>query len=156
MSTAKAAFGAGFVWVMEAAFAAIPGVTAIAVGYEGGALDRPTYKDVCTDKTGHTEVVNSTSTPKKSPTKSTRRLLLAPRTRHAQPPGTGLGRAVPLRHLLPLAGQERRRAPKRTIDRPRPLETQTRRHQVERAQTLWRAEDYRQRISKGGQADCHI
>ena len=42
---------------MEAAFAATPGVTATAVGYEGGALDRPTYKDVCTDETGHAEVV---------------------------------------------------------------------------------------------------
>src|SRR5215475_14508074 len=57
MSIEKATFGAGCFWGVEAAFAAIPGITATAVGYEGGSLDRPSYKDVCTDQTGHAEVV---------------------------------------------------------------------------------------------------
>ena len=53
----KATFGAGCFWGVEAAFAAIPGVTATAAGYEGGSLQSPTYKDVCTDQTAHAEVV---------------------------------------------------------------------------------------------------
>ena len=57
MSIEKATFGAGCFWGVEAAFAAIPGVTATAVGYEGGSLERPSYQDVCTDQTGHAEVV---------------------------------------------------------------------------------------------------
>src|SRR3569833_395350 len=57
MSIEKATFGAGCFWGVAAAFAAIPGVTSTAVGYAGGSLDRPTYKDGCTDQTGHAEVV---------------------------------------------------------------------------------------------------
>jgi peptide-methionine (S)-S-oxide reductase len=53
----KAMFGAGCFWGVEATFRALPGVIATAVGYSGGDLHNPSYQQVCSDTTGHAEVV---------------------------------------------------------------------------------------------------
>ncbi|MBV8073376.1 MAG: peptide-methionine (S)-S-oxide reductase MsrA [Acidobacteriaceae bacterium] len=63
--TEKATFGAGCFWGVEAAFRDIEGVVDAAAGYEGGHTQNPTYKDVCTDRTGHAEVVQIEYDPTK-------------------------------------------------------------------------------------------
>jgi peptide-methionine (S)-S-oxide reductase len=55
--TEKAIFGAGCFWGVEAAFRAVKGVKDVISGYSGGHFKNPTYRDVCSDTTGHAEVV---------------------------------------------------------------------------------------------------
>ncbi len=57
MTTEKATFGAGGFWGVEETFRNLSGVTSTAVGYAGGNKDNPSYEDVCSDETGHAEVV---------------------------------------------------------------------------------------------------
>jgi peptide-methionine (S)-S-oxide reductase len=65
MTTEIATFGAGCFWGVEAAFSRVPGVTEAVSGYSGGRTENPSYKDVCTDETGHAEVVQVTYDPAK-------------------------------------------------------------------------------------------
>ena len=60
-----ATFGAGCFWGVEAAFRELDGVTRTRAGYSGGNLVEPTYDDVCSDTTGHTEVVEVTYDPER-------------------------------------------------------------------------------------------
>lgn len=53
----KAVFGLGCFWGAERMFWELPGVYSTAVGYAGGHTANPSYEDVCSGKTGHTEVV---------------------------------------------------------------------------------------------------
>jgi peptide methionine sulfoxide reductase msrA/msrB len=57
VGTQKAVFGAGCFWGVESAFQQIKGVKKTTAGYMGGTLKNPTYENVCTNKTGHAEVV---------------------------------------------------------------------------------------------------
>ena len=159
MSIEKATFGAGCFWGVEAHFAALPGVTATAVGYEGGALQSPTYKDVCTDQTGHAEVVEVDFDNEKI---SFERLLDEffqlhdPTTMNRQGPDWGTQyRSAIFFHSPEQEAQAKAKIEQLTNEgrfKPRRIVTK-----VEPAQTFWRAEEYHQRyLEKRGLASCHI
>jgi peptide-methionine (S)-S-oxide reductase len=155
---AKATFAAGCFWGVEAQFQQLPGVTATAVGYEGGALDHPTYQQVCTDRTGHAEAVEIDYDPEKI---SYEKLLEAFVSLHDP---TQLNRHGPdwgtqYRSAIFFHSPEQESEAKLFIARlteekrfSKPIVTQ-----IVPAQTFWRAEDYHQKyLEKRGALSCHI
>ena len=59
-----AVFGAGCFWCVEAIFMQLNGVNEVISGYTGGHTENPSYKDICTGKTGHAEVCKITFDPR--------------------------------------------------------------------------------------------
>ncbi|HET6183906.1 MAG TPA: peptide-methionine (S)-S-oxide reductase MsrA [Acetobacteraceae bacterium] len=57
MSEQTATLGGGCFWCLEAVFKDLRGVSRVKSGYAGGHVERPSYKQVCTGRTGHAEVV---------------------------------------------------------------------------------------------------
>jgi peptide-methionine (S)-S-oxide reductase len=63
--TEKATFAAGCFWCTEEAFEKVPGVISAVSGYTGGTVKGPSYEQVSTGRTGHTEAVEVTYDPQK-------------------------------------------------------------------------------------------
>jgi peptide-methionine (S)-S-oxide reductase len=154
MSTETATFGAGCFWQVEATFREIPGVIDTAVGYEGGHVDDPTYEQVCTGTTGHTEVAEVTFDPDQVSFEQLVEKYFEihdPTQRNRQGWDVGFQyHSVVFAHSDEQA-EIARKVIERTQERFRkPIVTV-----IEPAATFWRAEDYHQcylekRQSKGG------
>jgi len=154
----KATFGAGCFWGVEARFAEMPGVLDTAVGYEGGELEHPTYKEVCTDRTGHAEVVEVTFDPSRLPYETLLDAFFAmhdPTQVNRQGPDWG----SQYRSVVFAQGEEQARQTRAKIAElnatgayRQPIATK-----VEAAKTFWKAEEYHQRyLEKRGMVSCHI
>jgi peptide-methionine (S)-S-oxide reductase len=63
--TETAVFGGGCFWCLDAQFKLVPGVVKVTSGYAGGTKDNPTYEQVCSDQTGHAEVIQVEFDPSK-------------------------------------------------------------------------------------------
>ncbi len=156
--TEKATFGAGCFWGVEAELQQVPGVVETAVGYEGGALANPTYKDVCTDRTGHAEVVEVSFDPARVSYQTLLQRFFAlhdPTQLNRQGPDWGAQYRsaiffhTPQQQAEALQTIEELTAAKRFA---RPIVTQ-----VVPAQTFWRAEEYHQKyLEKRGALSCHL
>jgi peptide-methionine (S)-S-oxide reductase len=154
----KATFGAGCFWGVEATFRQIPGVIDTAAGYLGGALKDPTYEDVCTDQTGHAEVVQVTFDPAKV---SYDQLLNVfwemhdPTTLNRQGPDIGTQYRSAIFFHSPEQEAIARKS-KAVVEASgkfrRPIVTE-----ISPASTFYRAEEYHQRyLEKRGLSHCHI
>lgn len=154
----KATFAAGCFWGVEEAFRQVEGVVATCVGYTGGHVANPTYKQVCTDATGHAEAVEVLFDPRKVTYEQLLDVFWAnhdPTTPNRQGPDVGSqyrsaifyhreaqkDTAVTSKKRLEASGRFRR-----------PIVTE-----ITPATTFYRAEDYHQQyIARGGRSACHF
>ncbi len=153
-----ATFGAGCFWGIEENFRRLPGVTETAVGYLGGTLDNPTYKQVCTDTTGHAEVVQVTFDPEKI---TFDKLLDAfwamhdPTQVNRQGPDFGTQYRTGIFYHTPEQQKQAAASKERMQDSSKfrkPIATE-----ITPASTFWKAEDYHQQyLAKRGKTHCSI
>ncbi|MHB8411941.1 MAG: peptide-methionine (S)-S-oxide reductase MsrA [Candidatus Acidiferrales bacterium] len=155
---AKATFAAGCFWGVEEAFRRIKGVTSTTVGYTGGTMKNPSYKDVCTGATGHAEAVEIEFDPAQV---SYRELLAAffqthnPTTPNRQGPDIGTQyRSAIFYHDAEQqsAALESKAALEKSGAFNRPIVTE-----IAPASPFYRAEDYHQQyLEKRHAKSCHV
>src|SRR5947199_3797233 len=155
---ARATFAAGCFWGVEATFREIDGVTSTRVGYTGGELKNPTYKDVCSDSTGHAEAVEVEYDAEKVAYDSLLQFFWEnhdPTQLNRQGPDFGTQYRSAIFYHSPEQEQAARKS-KAELERSkrfsRPVVTQ-----IVPAVTFYEAEDYHQQyLEKRGLASCHI
>ena len=158
MTKEKATFGAGCFWGVEEIFRNLKGVTSTAVGYAGGTKENPSYEDVCSDETGHAEVVEVEFDPSKISYDELLEVFWSnhnPTTPNRQGPDVG----TQYRSVIFYRSPEQKaaaEASKEKIDKSgrfnRPVVTQ-----IESAPKFWRAEEYHQRyLQKRGRSHCVV
>ena len=158
MTTEKATFGAGCFWGVEEIFRKLKGVTSTAVGYAGGTKDKPSYEDVCSDETGHAEVVQLEFDPSQISYDQLLDVFWSnhnPTTLNRQGPDVGTQYRSVIFYHSP-EQKEAAEASKQKLSTSgkfnRPIVTK-----IEPAPTFWPAEEYHQRyLEKRGKSHCAI
>lgn len=154
----QATFGAGCFWGVEATFSELPGVKSTAVGYMGGHVGNPSYEQVCTDTTGHAEVVHLEFDPQEI---SYEQLLQVfwkvhnPTSLNFQGPDVGSQYRSVIFYHTP-EQQQQAEASKQALEASKtwsqPVVTD-----IVAAKPFYRAEEYHQQyLAKRGLANCHL
>jgi len=153
-----ATFGAGCFWGVEEAFRLLEGVVATAAGYAGGTTDDPTYKEVCSGRSGHAEVVRVEFDRIRVTYEQLLTLFWSihdPTQLNRQGPDVGSQYRTVIFHHCDRqrdAATASRDAVGKSGRFARPVVTR-----IEPAPTFWRAEDYHQQyIARGGAGACAI
>ncbi|MDO9452320.1 MAG: peptide-methionine (S)-S-oxide reductase MsrA [Stagnimonas sp.] len=144
----KATFAAGCFWSVEYKFSKQAGVVSATSGYEGGFLESPTYKQVCTDRTGHAEVVQLDFDPAVTSYETLLRYFFTmhePTTRNRQGPDIG----TQYRSAIFFHSAEQQQIAQRVLAE---LNASTFGGKIVTevlpAATFWRAEEYHQRYNE--------
>jgi peptide-methionine (S)-S-oxide reductase len=152
----KATFGAGCFWGVEAAFRRLKGVVSTAVGYSGGHYPNATYKDVCSGRTGHAEVVEVEYDPSQVSYDDLLKVFWEnhdPTTLNRQGPDVG----EQYRSAIYFHTPEQERAAKASKEKMQGAYRNKIVTEITPATTFWRAEDYHQQyLEKRGLAQCNI
>jgi peptide-methionine (S)-S-oxide reductase len=147
-------FGAGCFWGVEAAFRRTQGVTGTKVGYAGGKVDNPTYEQVCSDTTGHAEVVQVTYDPEQVPYEQLLTIFWLehdPTQLNRQGPDVG----SQYRSVIFVHDEEQRAAAEASREAVQARFTRPVVTTIEDAPPFWEAEDYHQQyLEKRGLASC--
>ena len=150
----QATFGAGCFWGVEAAFRRTQGVTGTKVGYAGGKVDTPTYEQVCSDTTGHAEVVQVTYDPEQVPYEQLLTIFWLehdPTQLNRQGPDVG----SQYRSVIFVHDEEQRAAAEASREAVQARFTRPVVTTIEDAPPFWEAEDYHQQyLEKRGLASC--
>lgn len=156
--TERATFAAGCFWGVEEAFRQVPGVVDTAVGFMGGTTETPSYREVCTGRTGHAEVVDIVFDPAKVSYDALLDVFWGchdPTTKDRQGPDVGSQYRSAIFFHTPAQEAAARASTERlgTAGRyRRPIVTE-----IVPAGPFWRAEEYHQRyLEKRGEAACRL
>ena len=158
MNIEIATFGAGCFWGVEDAFMQIKGVKKTTVGFLGGTMHNPSYKDVCTGNTGHAEVVQIEYNPEETTYQdllNTFWEIHNPTTLNQQGPDVG----PQYRSGIFYHNEEQKKIAEKSKVKmqestkyTRPIVTE-----ITRASTFYKAEEYHQEyLKKNGLSSCHI
>lgn len=154
----KATFAAGCFWGVEELFRNTPGVLSIQVGYTGGHTQNPTYKEVCTDRTGHAEAVEIEYDPERVSYEQLLEIFWTnhdPTTPNRQGPDIGTQYRSAIFYHNP-EQQAAAIASKQALEQSgrfrRPIVTE-----IVPAGPFYRAEEYHQQyLAKRGLSHCHL